>query len=123
MSKLDYNHFDELFFACTGFFSRKWQLSIIVYLTSGPKYFGEILSFHDGLSKKMLSTNLHKLESKGVIKRKVYDDEKVKRVEYSLTEEGWELVKILEQLQDWGIRYAPQDKRPPKDQEVSEEGS
>lgn len=107
MSALNYSHFNDLYFACTGFFSRKWQLSIIVYLTSGPKYFGEILSFHKGLSKKMLSTNLHKLESKGVIQRKTYNQEKVVRVEYSLTKQGWELVKILEQLQDWGIRYSP----------------
>ena len=79
-SKLDIKNFDDLFFACTAIFARKWQLSIIVCLSSGPKFFGEILSFHNGLSKKMLSANLHKLESKGVIVRKVYDDEKIIRV-------------------------------------------
>ena len=109
-NKLNIKHFDDLFFACTAIFSRKWQLSIIVYLTSGPKFFGEILNYHEGLSKKMLSTNLHKLESKGVIKRKVYDDETVVRVEYSLTVQGEELIPILQSLQDWGIRYSPYSK-------------
>ncbi|MDY6282408.1 MAG: helix-turn-helix domain-containing protein [Erysipelotrichaceae bacterium] len=99
-------NFDKLFFACTAIFAHKWQLSIIVCLSNGPKYFGEILSYHNGLSKKVLSTNLHKLESKGVISRHSDTSGKITRVEYSLTKQGKELIPILESLQEWGINYS-----------------
>lgn len=99
--------FDNLFFACTAIFARKWQLSIIVCLSGGPKCFGEILRYHEGLSRKMLSKNLHKLESKGVIKRKAFEDGNVMRVQYSLTQAGDELILILKNLLIWGNKYAP----------------
>ncbi len=102
--------FDNLFFACTAIFARKWQLSIIVCLSDGPKCFGEILSYHEGLSRKMLSTNLHKLESKGVIKRKAFEDGNIMRVSYSLTQAGNELILILKNLLLWGNKYAPYSK-------------
>ena len=71
-SKLASYPFDDLFYACTAFFSRKWQLSILVYLSTGPKHFGEILKYHHGLSKKVLSYNLSKLVEKNVVNRREY---------------------------------------------------
>lgn len=109
-TSLSKDNFDDLFFACTAIFARKWQLSIIVCLSEGPKCFGEILGYHQGLSKKVLSTNLHKLESKGVIARKVFEDGNINRVSYSLTAAGNELIPILEQLLAWGNKYAPYSK-------------
>ena len=106
-SKLSSYPFDDLFYACTAFFSRKWQLSIIVYLSTGPKHFGEILKHHKGLSKKVLSYNLQKLMSKNVIQKKEYYKGDVLMSEYSLTEQGRELQKILEDLGEWGMKYAP----------------
>ena len=55
----------------------------------------------------MLSKNLHKLESKGVIKRKAFEDGNVMRVQYSLTQAGDELILILKNLLIWGNKYAP----------------
>lgn len=103
--------FDDLFYACTAFFSRKWQLSIIVLLSTGPKHFGEILSHHEGLSKKVLSYNLHKLVSKNVVSRREYKKGDVTMAEYALTQQGIELQKILEDLGEWGIKYSPNIKK------------
>lgn len=104
-NNFDKESYDYLYYACTTFFSRKWQLSIIFYLFTGPKYFGEILRFHEGLSKKYLSTILRKLESKGVVKRTVREEGLIVRVEYSLTQQGEELKPILESLIKWGKKY------------------
>lgn len=106
-TKLDKSSYDAVRFACTAFFSREWQLSIIMYLFSGPKHFGEILRYHEGLSKKVLSTNLQKLELKGVVARTTYQAGGVTRVRYSLTVEGKDLQPILEALADWGAKYYP----------------
>ena len=110
-SKLSTYPFDDLNYACTAFFSRKWQLSILVYLSTGPKHFGEILKHHEGLSKKVLSYNLQKLVSKNVVSKREYKKGDVLMSEYALTKQGEELQKILEDLGEWGMKYSPNKKR------------
>ncbi len=100
--RFDQNAYEDLRYACTAFFSHKWQLSVLTCLFPGPQHFGEILRHNPGISKKVLSANLHKLESKGVISRHSYADGAVTRVEYSLTPQGEQLRKILEELTVWG---------------------
>ena len=101
------DNYDDVRYACTAFFSHKWQLSILMYLFSGPKFFGEILHHHEGLSKNYLSTNLRKLESKGVIKRTMIKEGLVVKVQYSLTPAGKELGPILNEMAKWGAKYSP----------------
>ncbi len=110
-TKLSPEQLDNAYYACTAFFSRKWQLSILLYLFDGPKHFGELLKYHEGMSKKMLSLNLHKLESKGVIQQREYMDGNVRRVEYSLTSQGKELEPILKLLIEYGMKYCPKDRK------------
>lgn len=106
-SKFDENMLDAMFYTCTTFFAHRWQLSIIVYLFSGSKHFGEILKYHEGLSQKVLSTILRKLESKGIVERTAYKDGSVTRVMYSLTQQGKELRPILDAVAEWGVKYSP----------------
>lgn len=98
---------EYLRYACTAFFSHKWQLDILYEIFDSPKHFGELLRLNSGISKKMLSSNLKKLETKGVIKRTSYADGAVVRVEYSLTEEGIKLKEILTSLAEWGMENQP----------------
>lgn len=107
--RFDMSSLNDIHYACTAIFARKWQLSIIIYLFSGPKHFGEILRFHKEMSKKVLSTNLYKLEYKGIIKKTVYAEGAVTRVEYSLTDKGRELQPILQAMSEWGALYAPRN--------------
>ncbi|MCI8565177.1 MAG: helix-turn-helix transcriptional regulator [Lachnospiraceae bacterium] len=108
--RFDNDSLNAMFYTCTTFFAHRWQLSIIIYLFSGPKHFGEILKYHEGLSKKVLSTILRKLESKNIVKRTVYSDGSVVRAEYSLTQQGLELQPILNAVADWGKKYSPHSK-------------
>lgn len=105
---------DDMFYTCTTFFAHRWQLSIVIYLFSGPKHFGEILKFHPGLSKKVLSSILRKLESKGIVTKKSYDDGQITRTLYSLTESGLELEKILDSIYEWGQKHSPKDEEGPQ---------
>ena len=104
----DQNDYEYLRYACTAFFSHKWQLSVLTCLFDGPKHFGEILRANGGISKKVLSANLHKLESKNVIIRRTYSEGAVNRVEYSLSPEGEKLKDILKALTEWGARNMDQ---------------
>jgi DNA-binding HxlR family transcriptional regulator len=58
----------------------------------------------EGINTRMLVSELKKLEINGIIDRKVYAEVPPK-VEYSLTEKGQTLDKILNELKDWGKKY------------------
>lgn len=82
----------------------KWRIPIIISLTYGHKRFGEIHRDIPDISPKMLSQELKALEENKIISRTLYDSMPVK-VEYSLTELGFSLKKLLEELLSWGIHF------------------
>ena len=59
------------------------------------------------MADKILSLKLKKLEADGLVHRYVYNQMPPK-VEYSLTERGHSLVKVLDKLCDWGREDRPQ---------------
>lgn len=86
--------------------SGKWKPYILWYLHSTPNgvcRYGELkrLVPYD-ISHKIFTQQLQELESYNVIKRTEYD-EKPKRVEYSLTEEGRLLIPVILYMRDWGV--------------------
>ncbi|USN87801.1 MAG: helix-turn-helix transcriptional regulator [Candidatus Nomurabacteria bacterium] len=62
--------------------------------------FGELRKVLGNLNTGTLTVTLKQLEKSGLIRRKVYS-EIPPRVEYSLTDKGKELERVLLQLQDW----------------------
>ena len=82
----------------------KWKVIILWHLQDGVKRFGELQRQVKGISQKMLTQELRDLEESGLVSRKVYPVVPPK-VEYSLTETGWSLKPVLEQLSDWGNEY------------------
>lgn len=81
----------------------KWKLHLMWVLGEGPQRFGRIRRVLDGVSEKVLTENLRRLESSGVVSRTVYP-EVPPRVEYSLTPLGEELRAALRPLEEWGDR-------------------
>ncbi|MCR4633392.1 MAG: helix-turn-helix transcriptional regulator [Erysipelotrichaceae bacterium] len=66
-----------------------------------PVRFNQMQRYLKNVADKTLSQNLKELERDGLILRKVYPQIPPK-VEYSLTERGQSLVKVLDRLCDWG---------------------
>ncbi len=62
--------------------------------------FGELHKRMDGVSEKVLTSNLRALEKDKLIVRKVYP-EVPPRVEYSLTDAGRDIVPLIQQLSEW----------------------
>ena len=79
----------------------KWKLRIIVSLTEGAKRFNELQRLVDGISAKVLSTELKDLELNGFIKRNIYTTTPV-TVEYELTDYSDSLQDVLHALSAWG---------------------
>ena len=78
----------------------KWTVLIVGALEEKTKRFGELRREVGGVSQKMLTQTLRGLERDGVVVRTVYASVPPK-VEYSLTELGRTLVRILEEIRKW----------------------
>ena len=77
------------------------QVILYCLMEYEPVGFNEMQRYLQKVADKTLSQNLKELEADDLIMRKVYPQIPPK-VEYSLTERGHSLVKVLDKLCDWG---------------------
>ncbi len=83
----------------------KWKPIIIYHIgNQGVLRYGEIKRLVNGISERVLSRELRELEDSKIITREVFE-EKILRVEYSLTSVGKDVLPILNQLTKWGDSY------------------
>jgi DNA-binding HxlR family transcriptional regulator len=92
--------------AAVSVLSSKWSVAILDELSGGTRRFNELLRNIDGISRRMLVATLRRLESDGLIERRVYPDVPV-RVEYDLTPAGADLLTALAPLAGWGLAHRP----------------
>lgn len=86
--------------------SGRWKLSIIGYLLANKKLrYGELKRKIEGISERMLISQLKELQADNLVERIAYP-EVPPRVEYKLSEKGKSLENILNELSKWGrINY------------------
>jgi DNA-binding HxlR family transcriptional regulator len=96
-------NFEETGFSYTlSLISGKYKMIILYCLMEYKSVrFNELQRYIKKISDKTLSQNLKELENDQLIIRKVYDQIPPK-VEYSLTDRGQSLMKVLDQLCIWG---------------------
>lgn len=82
----------------------KWKLRIIVALKDGNKRFNEMQRLIDGISAKVLSSELKDLELNGFVRRNVFTGTPVV-VEYELTDYADTLGDVLQTLSEWGAMH------------------
>jgi DNA-binding HxlR family transcriptional regulator len=75
----------------------RWKLLILFALSEKPKRFTQISREVKGITDKMLSKELKNLETNKLIRRNVYDTFPP-TVEYSITQHGMSLEKVLDEL-------------------------
>jgi DNA-binding HxlR family transcriptional regulator len=79
----------------------KWVSLIIGALESEVMRFGELKRVCEGISQKMLTQNLRKLERDGLVVRTLYAGILPIKVEYRLTELGKSLLPIIRASKLW----------------------
>ena len=82
----------------------KWTLPVLYVLTQGTKRYSELQREIPGISKKMLTQTLRKLESDQILSRKVYPVVPPK-TEYNLTAFGNKLIEPICRLADWAEEH------------------
>ena len=84
----------------------KWSLLVIKLLSDGPLRFSVLKEATGGISQRMLTLTLRKLERDGLITRTAFP-EVPPRVEYALSPLGRTLVEPVTALAEWAVvRYA-----------------
>ena len=84
--------------------SNKWKILIIRDLLEGTKRFSELKKSINSISQKVLTSNLREMEENELLTRKVYP-EVPPRVEYTLTDIGYSLKPLLDDMDKWGTWY------------------
>jgi DNA-binding HxlR family transcriptional regulator len=90
--------------AALGLLESKWSVDVIFLLASGMRRHVRLVDNIPGLSKKVLTATLRKLERQGIVSRHVYPDSPV-RIEYTLTQLGWQLTEPLMGLYEWALAH------------------
>lgn len=67
--------------------------------------FGELHRTISWVSPKILTQRLREFEKEGIVNRTVDTTMMPARVHYSPTEKGLDFAPILDDMQDWGIKY------------------
>jgi DNA-binding HxlR family transcriptional regulator len=85
----------------------KWSLLVISILSHGPQRFTVLKYGAEGISQRMLTLTLRKLERDGLVTRTAFA-EVPPRVEYDLSPLGRTLVDPVTALADWALDHHAQ---------------
>lgn len=83
----------------------KWKLRILWALSSGTKRFSELKLLVEGITQKMLTSQLRELEENNIVSREIFAVIPPK-VCYNLTETGLSILPHLKNLCAWSKIYA-----------------
>ena len=89
----------------------RWSVLVIGRLEEGPHRFGELRRAVPGITQKMLTRTLRRLEEDGMVHRKVLAEMRPPRVEYSLTDLGQTITEPLAAIRQWTEEHLPEVRR------------
>jgi DNA-binding HxlR family transcriptional regulator len=78
----------------------RWAVVTIYALSRGPRRHGELVDLIGGISRKMLTQTLRRLERHGLVTRTAFNEVPL-RVEYELTALGRGLIDPIASLTRW----------------------
>lgn len=81
----------------------RWSFMILRASFNGLHHFEEFLN-ELGIARNILSNRLSKLVEHGILNREPCADDK-RRIEYRLTEKGFDLLPAMLSLRQWGQKY------------------
>ena len=84
---------------------KRWNTQIIRVLLSGASRFTDLRDAVPPISDTLLSDRLKELETQGIITREVTPSTPV-RIDYRLTEQGRDLIGVINELGAWAERWA-----------------
>jgi DNA-binding HxlR family transcriptional regulator len=90
------------------YIARKWTLLILLELYKGKDHtrrFSELKGCLEGITQKVLSMRLKELEKEGLIEKRVDGTLFPVKSDYTLTESGLEIIRIIKDLKRWALKW------------------
>src|SRR5687768_5754988 len=81
----------------------RWSFMILRAAFNGVRHFEEFLD-QLGIARNILSNRLSRLVENGILKREHCADDR-RRIEYRLTDKGFDLLPAMLSLRQWGEKY------------------
>lgn len=91
----------------TDIIAKKWTLLIIlsIYKGNGKLRYSEIKKDLANITPKILSSRLKELEKEKIITKETDTKSTPIKTYYSLTKSGKDLIKIIQDLKEWGVKW------------------
>lgn len=86
--------------------AQRWTALAIGAMEDGPRRFGQLRTRLEGVSPKVLTQTLRRLEDRGLVSRTVYPEVPA-RLDYALTDLGRSAAVPLRALRDWVEANSP----------------
>jgi|SRR5690606_28568646 len=86
----------------TEILSDKWAALVIFGLGRQPRRHGELAALIGGISRKVLTQTLRRLQDYGLVERRT---EPKRHIEYRLTDLGQTLIEHIEALNTWASEH------------------
>lgn len=86
----------------------RWSLIVLYWLAEGTQRFSDLQWLIPDVTQKMLTSTLRRLESAGLVDRRVYP-EVPPRVEYSLSKHGRSAQPVIDAVRTWGHHHLEQE--------------
>lgn len=90
----------------------KWTLVIVRDMVTGKTRYGDFLASPEGITTNILADRLKRLTDTGLVIKEAYQLNPV-RHEYHLTDKGFELLPVLQEMCRWANRHVADTWAPP----------
>lgn len=95
--------YDCPFMTTLRFIGKRWKPAVLWKINSGIIRYSLLKKALPYISDKMLSNTISEMEADGIIKKIIFDEVPL-RVEYRITEFGYSIIPVLNEMNGWGIK-------------------
>jgi DNA-binding HxlR family transcriptional regulator len=85
--------------------SPRWKMQVLHKIAAGTIQFSTLKLAFPTLSDQILGKRLAELVSEKLIGKLIIEAKAPKRIHYLLTDKGLELLKIIDDLHKWGLKW------------------
>jgi DNA-binding HxlR family transcriptional regulator len=85
--------------------SPRWKMQVLHKIAAGTRQFSSLKQAFPSLSDQILSKRLSELVSDELIEKVIVEANPPKRINYLITIKGLELLKIIDDLHQWGLKW------------------
>jgi DNA-binding HxlR family transcriptional regulator len=85
--------------------SPRWKMQVLHKIAAGTRQFSALKQAFPSLSDQILGKRLSELVSDELIEKEIVEAKPPKRINYLITVKGLELLKIIDDLHQWGLKW------------------